>query len=208
VSWQHAKDIAETVESILKSIGLLVAAAWAYWKFFLQAERETSITSRLQVAVLQCSETGHRLLELRSTLTNNGKVPCQIDLSQSILRVSELILNVQNGEISWAAKECSELHPSGQGLNVPVGASTDRVEFVAVRHPGIYHVKAFFAQTERDRAIYLKRLYGYVPEDLSKHATGWTNAAVISTHAPDMASIQSPSASISVRDRADTRDSV
>jgi hypothetical protein len=209
VNWQHAKDVAETVESILKSIGLLVAAAWAYWKFFLQAERETSISSRLQVSVLHCQESGHRLLEVRTTLTNNGKVPCEIDLSQSTVSVSQVTLEEQNSIVSCRTKLYAEGGASGDDLlNVPVGASMDIVEIVAVGHPGVYNISTFFAQTEQNKRLFYKRLRMTPPKDLSKDLVGWRSAAVILTHAPNMASTQSPSASISVTDRADTADSV
>jgi hypothetical protein len=208
VDWNHAKDIAETVESILKSIGLLVAAAWAYWRFFLQAERETSISSKLQVAVLPCEESGHRLLEVRSTLTNNGKVPCQIDLSQSTLRVSHVRLDVQDNGVSWDTKLYFEKALRTSRLNVPVGASMDDVEFVPVPHPGIYHVRTFFAQTERDMEIFYKRLGEPLPQDPRNGRSGWPNAAVISTHSPNTVSMEQPTASISKADRANTPDSV
>src|ERR1700688_3241392 len=102
VDWRASKEIAETVESILKSAGILVAAGWAYWRFFLQAERETSISSKLQVTVLACKHSDYRLIEVRNTLTNNGKVPCQIDKSHSSLRVAHVVFDVHNSTVSWS----------------------------------------------------------------------------------------------------------
>jgi len=202
MDWHRAKEVAETVESILKSAGLMVAAAWAYWRFFLQAERETSISSKMQVTVLPCEETGFRLLEVRSTLTNGGKVPCEIDLSRSTLRVDSLYL--KDSGVSCDTKPFYKKDLGGEALNVPVGSSSDRVQFVPVRHPGIYFVETFFSQTERDMRILYKRLGRRAPKNLGDRRIGWFNAAVISTHA---ASLEEAKASIPAN-RADTPHSV
>ncbi len=208
VDWRASKEIAETVESILKSAGILVAAGWAYWRFFLQAERETSISSKLQVTVLACTHSDYRLIEVRSTLANNGKVPCQIDMSHSSLRVAHVVFDVNNGTVSWRTETYFEKPSLGSLLNVPVGASMDEVQFVPVPHPGVYQISTFFAQTERDTRRLYARIGQPLPADYRDNPSGWPNASIVSTLTTGAVSTEGPSPVTVERDGAGTAHSV
>ncbi len=187
MTWAHSKEIAETIESILKSIAVVAAGCWAYWKLFLHAEHETSISPGLDVAVLDCGVTNRRVLEIRSTLENRGTVPCQLDLQRSTVTVRILNLPVDSQAIDVRTCQCLyEGFVSEEDiLNIPVGASKDEVVSVPVPHPGTYHVNVFFAQTERDARKFYRRVRMKIPGDSHENWPGWANEKIVSTYASD-----------------------
>jgi hypothetical protein len=194
INWDAYKHAAETVESVLKSIAILVAGFWAYWKFFLQAEHETSISSKLHVTVLPCQSNNLRMIEVRSTLTNHGRVPCQIDLAHSRLRVARVVVtaDTQKGQLTWhTTPYFTKLSLESDGLlNVPVGAAKDEVQFVPVPHPGVYHVRTFFAQTERAVRQFYRRMRQPLPVNYRDNPSGWSNEIIVSTDTSSMSAIR------------------
>ena len=167
------------------------------------------VTSKLQVTVLACKHSDYRLIEVRNTLTNNGKVPCQIDKSHSSLRVAHVVFDVHNSTVSWSTTPYFEKPALGSShLNVPVGASMDEVQFVPVPHPGVYQVSTFFAQTERDTRRFYARIGMPLPDDYRDHPSGWPNASIVSTLTAGAVSTESPSPVTVVRDGAGTAHSI
>jgi hypothetical protein len=186
------KTFAEMMESFVKAIGITVAGFWAYRKLFLQAEHETSISSALQVKILPYSTSEHlKVIEIRTTLTNRGKVPCQIDLAHSTARVSAVVVSedTQNEQLTWGCQPLYNQRLNGL-LNIPVGAAKDEVQFVPVPHPGTYHVCTFFAQTEEAVRQFYRRMGHSLPSNFRENPSGWANETIISTDASQTAKVE------------------
>jgi len=67
------KDLAEAVAALLTSLAILVAGAWAYWKFVLQMEREPRAEFDLSAEFLG-RQDGKWLIEVSAHIANKGKV--------------------------------------------------------------------------------------------------------------------------------------
>src|SRR5579859_3155321 len=171
------KNIAEGTESFLKSVAIILAGFWAYWKLFLFAERETSISSVLSAKVLPCTNKHLRMIEIRTRLKNHGKVPCQIDLAHSCVSVSSVVIThaSQSEPVAWHDEPYFFKRGSEASLlNIPVGATKDEVQFVVVRYPCVYRVCTFYAQTEQDMRVFHRRIRQPLPPNL-EHRSGWAN---------------------------------
>ena len=179
------KTFADIIESFLKSTGLILAAFWAYRKLFILAEHETSISSGLQAKILPCSTEHSRMIEIRTTLTNHGKVPCQIDLAHSKLWVWSVVVteDTSNNFPTWGEQPYFQNLSlrSKSLLNIPVGAAKDEVQFVVVPHPGAYHIRTFFAQTEQAVQQFYHRMKQPLPPNFRDNPSGWSNEVIIWT---------------------------
>jgi hypothetical protein len=180
------KTAAETIESFTKSAGIIAAGIWGYWKLFMHAEHESSISSTLQTRVLASSSDHLRMIEVRTILTNHGKVPSQLDLSRSKLIISSVIVEEGDVELSWSRKPYFSMPvaASKYPLNIPVGAQQHEVQFVVVPHPGVYHIRTTYALTEKAARKFFRRIGLPCPENLGDHIPSWVNEMIVSTESP------------------------
>lgn len=177
------KTIVDIINSIITSGAFILGGIWAYKKLFIEAEHETSITVQLKCDLMLCNINKLRILQIRAKVNNNGKVPCQIDLPNSSIYVN--VVNINEDLSSFSTHEenyssCKSFKRTNF-VNIPVGASTDVVDFSLVEHPGIYRVKVFLAQTEHDGRIFYKRLGKPFPSDWIENPSGWSDECILNT---------------------------
>lgn len=80
-----AKDTVEIVSSLVQSVGLLLAAGWAYWKFILQREAEPATDIDVDLAFVGIQKK-HWIIQVTATLANKSQVRLEYKDFQVVVR--------------------------------------------------------------------------------------------------------------------------
>lgn len=73
MSISEFKDLAQGISAIVTSVAILFGGLWAYWKFFIQREREPRAEFDVTAEFLGVQD-GKWLLEISARLANRGHV--------------------------------------------------------------------------------------------------------------------------------------
>jgi len=73
MSTETFKDIAQGIAGVTTTLAIIVAGLWAYWKFFLEKEREPRAEFDLTAEFLGVQD-GKWIIEVSAQIANRGKV--------------------------------------------------------------------------------------------------------------------------------------
>jgi hypothetical protein len=80
-----ANDIVDIVSSLIQSVGLVLAAGWAYWKFVLQREAEPATDIDVDLAFIG-TQKNNWIVQVTATLANKSQVRLEYKDFQVTLR--------------------------------------------------------------------------------------------------------------------------
>jgi hypothetical protein len=92
-----AKDAVEIFSSLVQSIGLVLAAGWAYWKFVLQREAEPATDIDVDLAFIG-TQMQQWIVQVTATLANKSQVRLEYKDFQVTLRYLLTDESVEDGD--------------------------------------------------------------------------------------------------------------
>jgi hypothetical protein len=168
MSLEEWKILAETIQALMTSLGLLAAGLWSYLLFVKRRQRFPRAELRHEVALISLSRT-HHILHIKATLRNIGDVLVQVVAARAhvgrVLPLSaeamsklgqgcDLVL-VGESDIRWTTMGLRECSWSDQPCEIEPGESDDFHFDVPVdAMDGVVEIYSYFQnEVKRGRKI-------------------------------------------------------